>query len=243
MSKFSLVLPTYNEAPHIKAICRDIIGVLEARNTVFEIIIVDDNSADGTWRLARELSLSDARIRILRRKRRQGLASAVADGWSIANGDILGVMDADFQHPPHTLTAMLDMMSRRDDIDIVIAGRHFSALIMSGLNPLRAVISRLACLFAGILLPRAVTGINDPMSGFFIFRKKVIEASAIKPIGYKVLLEVLVKGSYRRREEILYTFNRRRKGKSKMGILQCAMSCFHMIKLAFLYPPCRNSCF
>jgi len=234
MSKFSLVVPTYNEAPHIENICREITGVLEACGIGFEIIIVDDNSADGTWKAAQEMSHSDARIRLIRRSHRRGLASAVADGWSVAGGDILGVIDADFQHPPHVLVPMLDIILCRDDIDIVVASRRLTCLAATGLDPARVAVSRLACLFARILLSRVVNGVSDPMSGFFLLRKKVIETNPIKPMGYKILLEVLAKGRYGEMGEVLYTFNRRREGRSKMGPRQCVTSCFHIMKLAFL---------
>jgi dolichol-phosphate mannosyltransferase len=241
MIKFSLVVPTYNEIAHIKDICNEIIHVLETNPIEFEIIVVDDNSEDLTWQAVERLSEADGRIKLIRRTHRQGLASAVAAGWNIAEGDILGVIDADLQHPPDALSAMLTRMLDDRDVDIVIASRKIPGSRISGLSYYRRLISWLAAFSTRIFIPQLVRSIKDPMSGFFILRKKIISGRLIEPAGYKILPEVLAKGQYEQVCEVPYIFNERKAGKSKAGYRQCITSFLHIVELGLNHEKYRKA--
>ncbi|MFH1459355.1 MAG: glycosyltransferase [Candidatus Omnitrophota bacterium] len=122
--KLSPAIPTYNEAASIIRLCQKLIDVLSALSLDFEIIIVDDNSPDGTWRVVEDLAKQNLRIKLIRRMRARGLASAVVSGWEVSQGEILGVIDGDLQHPPEILEEMLDRIIKHQEIDIVVASRH-----------------------------------------------------------------------------------------------------------------------
>jgi dolichol-phosphate mannosyltransferase len=232
MATFSLVVPTRDEAPHIISVCNKIIFALEHRPIEFEIIVIDDNSRDHTRQLVKKLAEGDKRIKLFCREHKKGLASAIAEGWAAAKGEILGVIDADLQHPPRLLSEMLDCLLGDENIDIVIASRKITGGGVRGWSIYRQFISQLAIRTARIFIPEVVMSIKDPLSGFFILRDKVISKKAIKPIGYKILLEVLAKGKYKKVCEVPYIFQARLAGKSKAGCRQFVVSFFHIIKLS-----------
>ncbi len=215
--KFSLVIPTCNEAASIELLCRKITGILDQRLLPFEIIVVDDNSVDCTWRIVEHLAKQDPRIKLLRRIGTKGLASAVASGWQVAEGEILGAMDGDLQHPPEILEAMIDKISTDSQVDIVVASRY---VVNGGIlkRDFRTVFrSRFAILLGRLLLPGIFKFVRDPLSGCFLMRKEVIAAQRLMPLGYKILLEVLAVGNYRNLCELPYMFAPRSEGKTKAG--------------------------
>lgn len=202
----SIIIPTYNEAGNIVKIIDAISKQLSKRG--FEIIVVDDNSPDGTWKIVKKLSGSHSNIKIIRRIRERGLSSAVITGFNNSKGDIIGVIDADLSHPPELMNRMIDACK---DHDIVIASRY----VKKGrekMSLFRRFISK-----GATLLARPLTKISDPMSGYFFFRRRVIDNAELKPKGYKILLEILVKGNYDKFKEIYFNFGKRYHGKSKLG--------------------------
>lgn len=231
-TKFSLVVPTYNEVENIEELCRQLIGVLSPLPLEFEIIIVDDDSPDGTWRIAQNLAKEEKRIKVIYRVSEKGLATAVVSGWAKAEGNILGVIDGDLQHPPEVLKAMLGKIISDSDIDIVVASRYTQGGGISNWSLWRTSVSRLATCLSGIFLPRAFKKVKDPMSGCFILKRNVIRDKILKPIGYKILLEVLVKGDYKKVAEVPYIFKERKKGGSKAGMKEYFISLLHFIKLS-----------
>jgi dolichol-phosphate mannosyltransferase len=231
MDKLSLVIPTYNEAGVIGELCRRLICILNGQSVDFEIIIVDDNSPDKTWEIVEGLSRHDARIILSRRQNARGLSGAVINGWLKATGNILGVIDADMQHPPEILPDMIENIIGRQRADIVIARRNYCAGSFYDLNLYRRIISYSAVLLSRVFIPNIVRGIRDPLSGFFILRKEVIAPSVLEPLGYKILLEVLAKGKYGCIREIPYCFVGRKKGKSKACAKQYLLYIRHLIKL------------
>ncbi len=118
----SVVIPTYNEAAVIEQTLRRAATALRDANEEFELIVVDDSSADGTAEIAESLA-PDIPVRILRRPGRMGLATAVLDGWAMARGDLLAVMDADLQHPPEILRPLAEAL-RQPDTDMALASRY-----------------------------------------------------------------------------------------------------------------------
>jgi len=214
----SIVLPTYNESQNITSVI-DSIAESIPEGTKAEIIVVDDNSPDGTGgvvadykgRLGQELK-KRLHIEILNRPDKQGLSSAILAGVESACGDIVIVMDSDMSHPPQTIPAMLEEMDR-SRCDIVVASRYIKGGGVHGWPFKRKLMSKGATKIAQYSLGITV---KDPMSGFFAFRRQIIEGIKFDAIGYKMLLEILVKAKGAKIKEIPYTFTNRRLGASKL---------------------------
>jgi dolichol-phosphate mannosyltransferase len=209
---FSLVIPTLNEAGNIDRILTQTISALSNTKYDYEIVIVDDGSTDGTVDKAWHWTERDSRIRLIMRSGERGLAGAVLYGWSRSQSDLLGVMDADLQHPPELLPELLKETERAD---IAIASRYAASDGMNGWNPLRAAISRLSTLAASPLISRKRLRVTDPMSGFFVIHRKCIEGLTFQTTGFKLLLDILVRGRIRTVQEIPYHFGLRHAGRSK----------------------------
>ncbi len=215
MDKFlSLVIPTYNEAASIAPLVERINGALSKFN--YEIVFVDDDSGDGTAEIASKLSARYP-IKVIVRKGKRGLATAVVDGLKQADGSVVAVMDADLQHPPEVIPDLLK--EAENGADVVIASRYVRGGECQNWSLARAVISRGAIFLAHLLLP-LTRRVSDPVSGFFLFRKSVVAGAGLRPAGYKILLEILIEGKYRKVTEVPYTFHSRRQGKSKLGSRQ-----------------------
>ncbi len=209
----SIVVPTYQERENIVNFIHRIENVLKGLD--FEIVVVDDNSPDGTADLAENLNEQYGNIKVIRRPAKLGLGSAISDGIKASNSEVIAVMDADLQHPPMLLPRMLHEIERGNDI--VIASRYVEGGGIEGWSVIRRIISKGAPFLAHILLSKTRT-VKDPVSGFFMFKRKVTENFELKTSGYKILLEILVKGSYNSLAEIPYTFVQRKKGKSKLTL-------------------------
>ena len=231
LPKLSLVIPTYNEAVNIAKLCLKIINILDRISLDFEIIIVDDNSPDGTWKIVEELAKQDLRIKLVRRMCSKGLASAVVDGWEVSQGGILGVIDADLQHPPEILEKMTSQIFNHQEIDIVIASRYVAGGGILNRSFWQIFRSRIAIFLGIIFVPKIFKSVKDPLSGYFLMRKEVISAKQLRPMGYKILLEVLAMGNYRKVYELPYFFALREGGKTKAGWQQYFISLIYLIKL------------
>jgi dolichol-phosphate mannosyltransferase len=209
---FALVLPTLNEAGNIDEALDKVIGALRETPHKFEVLVVDDGSTDGTVERVREWGKRDPRVRLLSRTGERGLAGAVLYGWSQSRASLLGVMDADLQHPPQLLPKLLKDIERAD---IAIASRYAESDGTKGWNPLRALVSRLSTLAAVPLISKKNLQVTDPMSGFFVIRRHCIEGLTFQTSGFKLLLEILVRGHIRKVREIPYHFGVRHAGRSK----------------------------
>ncbi|MFH1441849.1 MAG: polyprenol monophosphomannose synthase [Candidatus Omnitrophota bacterium] len=231
-NSFSLIIPTYNEAKNIKDLCFLLIEILKKENIVFEIIIVDDNSPDGTWQIAENLSKQYQYIKVIRRIHKKGLATAVVTGWKKSSGGILGVIDGDLQHPPELLPSMLKKIITESDLDIVIASRNVKGGSTEKWSLTRRIISKMGTIISTLLLSDIIKDIKDPMSGYFILRRRIIEGKNLTPLGYKILLEVLAKCACDKIIEIPYCFNERTNKASKAGLKQYLISLFHIFKLS-----------
>jgi dolichol-phosphate mannosyltransferase len=227
MVELSIIVPTYNERENLVELVRKIQGSLNINKISFELIIVDDNSPDGTGELAEQLSEKYDFIKVIHRSGRLGLASAVIDGFIFACSEILGVMDADFQHPPEIIPKLFEEIKR--GADIVIASRYAKEGKIENWSFKRRLISIGATFLANLLLPVKV---KDPLSGFFVLRKRVIQGVNLNPLGYKILLEILVKGKYAKVVEIPYTFRNRVKGSTKLSYLEQIIYLKHLYLLA-----------
>ncbi len=229
--KFSIVIPTYNEAANIESLCSLLVEALSENDIDFEVIIVDDNSPDQTWRIAQAIAEKDSRISVIRRMHKKGLATAVIAGWESAKGDILGVMDADLQQPPETIPLLLSKLNEDTQVDVVVASRNIKGAMALRRSAWRSFVSWLGTFISILLLPKLLAQVSDPMSGFFILRKEVISNKALTPLGYKILLEVLAKGEYRKIAEVPYIFSKRKKGGSKAGLRQYLISFIYLLRL------------
>ena len=209
-TELSLIVPTYCESQNITTLIERVHQSLSSYS--YELIVVDDNSPDGTSEIANSLS-QQYPVRVITRRNERGLASAVVEGFKQARGDILGVIDADLQHPPEVIPELLETVM--SGADVVIASRYVEGGGSEGWSASRKIISKGSKLLAQVLLPSA-RGIKDPLSGFFLLRREVIDGVELSPTGYKILLEVLVKGKAREIAEVPYIFRVRERGTSNL---------------------------
>jgi dolichol-phosphate mannosyltransferase len=221
---FALVVPTLNEAGNIEKVLGELTDALNETQYEYEIVVVDDGSTDGTVERVRDWTERDPRIRLISREGERGLAGAVLHGWSQSRANLLGVIDADLQHPPELLPELLQAAERAD---IAIASRYAQDHGIKGWSLLRAAVSRLSTLAAVPLICKKSLRVTDPMSGFFVVHRRCIEGLTFQTTGFKLLLEILVRGRIRRAQEIPYHFGLRRAGRSKAN----AAVAFHYLHL------------
>ncbi len=227
----SLVVPAYNERPNIEPLVERVGKALEACGEPFELIIVDDSSPDGTAEEVRRLSASRPWLRVLVRENERDLSTAVIAGWRVAQGEVLGCMDADLQQPPELIPKLFRRLTE-SGADIAVASRHVAGGGVSDWSLLRRFISWTATLMASFILPGTLSEVHDPMSGYFLVRKPVVADAPLNPVGYKILLEVLAKGDYNRAVEVPYTFEERRRGGSKMGAATVLKYLAHLLRIS-----------
>lgn len=227
---FSLVVPTFNEARNIENLVRSLSTLLQSYlGADFELIVVDDNSPDRTWEKALELAPLYPHLRVMRRQAERGLSTAVIRGWQVARGEVLGVIDGDLQHPPETLLQLLQMM--QDGADLAVASRHVEGGGVSNWSLARRFLSRGAQVLGLVIAPNVVGRVTDPMSGYFMVRRRAIADIALDPLGYKILLEVIGRGKVEQIAEVGYVFQDRVEGESKVSWQQYVDYILHLVKL------------
>ncbi len=230
--EFSLVLPTFKEAQNIQPALRAVCDTLsQVEGLRYEVIVVDDNSPDGTADLALSLSAEMPAIRVIRRTQESGLATAVIRGWQAARGEILAVMDADLQHPPEVLGQLVRAI--RNGADLAIGSRHVEEGGVSDWSILRRIVSRTAQMIGLVLLPDVVGRVSDPMSGYFLLKRRTIAGKPLNPTGYKILIEVLGRGTIRSIDEVGYVFRERQEGSSKISTRIYLQYLQHLLRLRF----------
>ena len=210
--KFALVIPTLNEAANITIVLGRTRRALSQLTMAWEILVVDDDSTDGTAEAVERYSAAHPEVRLLERHERKGLAGAITFGWKHTEADVVGVMDADLQHPPELLPELVNRVCQGPDI--AIGSRYLQADSMAAWNWPRRLISRLSVL-ASKPVQRPGLRVHDPMSGFFVLRRECISGIEFQPAGFKLLLEVLAKARLHSVAEIPFTFGTRNGGKSK----------------------------
>ena len=227
---FSLVIPTYQEAANINKIVSILSRLLDEDFLGnYELIIVDDNSPDGTWEIAQSLMPEYPQLRVMRREHERGLSSAVIRGWQMARGHVLGVIDGDLQHPPHVLLQMLHAVE--EGADLAVASRHVEGGGVSSWSFARRLLSRGAQVLGLIILPGVLGRVSDPMSGYFMIRRSAIVGATLNPVGYKILLEVIGRGKVGKIAEVGYVFRERQEGESKVTWKQYTEYIHHLIRL------------
>jgi dolichol-phosphate mannosyltransferase len=214
-TKLALIIPTLREAANLRPLLRRVRPSLDSLGIPYEIIVVDDDSRDGTDIIVAELSREDERIRLITRTGARGLSGAVMHAWQNTKADVLGVMDSDLQHPPELLPQLWQAL--QSGADLVVASRYIGQARPEGLNIFRHSVSQLA-IWMTWPLQRPGIFVHDPMSGFFLVRRSCIKDLGVQPQGFKVLLEILVRGEIHSAVEVPFRFDRRHAGLSKAGV-------------------------
>lgn len=212
-AELAIIVPTFNEAANVPALVQRLDRCLDGIR--WELVVVDDDSPDGTADLVRRLGQEDARVRCIHRLGRRGLASACIEGMLATTAPCLAVMDGDLQHDETLLPQMYTTL-RGDGLDLVVGSRYVGGGNSDGLNGSRLELSRLATRLSRPLIPPELT---DPMSGFFMLRREVLQHSVrrLSGIGFKILLDLFASSEQPLRfRELPYGFRGRVAGESKL---------------------------
>jgi len=221
----SIIVPTYREAENLPELIERIEQLCSGAGLDVELLIMDDDSRDGTEEAVARAGRDWVRLTV--RTQDRGLSAAVMDGFRIARNEIIVVMDADLSHPPERIPAMLEALEQ--GADFVVGSRYApGGSTAQDWGFFRWVNSRVATLLA---LP--FTTIKDPMSGFFAFRRAALDACApLNPIGYKIGLELIVKGRFKQVREIPIHFSDRFRGESKLNLREQLRYLRHLRRLS-----------
>lgn len=215
LQKLALAIPTLREADNIPVLLDRVRAALDPLKLNYEILIVDDDSQDGTEEIVNEIGKADPRIRLLVRKGKRGLSGAILHGWANTDAAILGVMDADLQHPPELLPDLIASMFSGSDL--VIGSRYTAGGGLGEWNPIRKLISA-AAVWATWPIQHSGLRAKDPMSGFFLVRRDCLNGIAFQEAGFKLLLEVLVRARLTSVREVPFAFGQRYRGASKANV-------------------------
>ncbi|MBF2065595.1 MAG: glycosyltransferase [Calothrix sp. C42_A2020_038] len=227
---FSLIIPTYNERDNIAKVIQVLTELLDSFiHQDYELIVVDDDSPDGTWEVAANLQSSYPQLRVMRRTGERGLSQAVIRGWQAAKGRILGVIDGDLQHPPDVMLQLLRAIE--EGADLAVASRHIDGGGVSSWSFVRRFLSRGAQVLGLVILPGVLGRVSDPMSGYFLVKRNSVAEVTLHPVGYKILLEVIGRGNIQEIAEVGYVFNERVEGESKVTWKQYIDYLRHLLRL------------
>ncbi|HSC27170.1 MAG TPA: polyprenol monophosphomannose synthase [Vicinamibacterales bacterium] len=218
----SIVVPTYNERDRLTDLVAAVFDAYATAGLEAELIIVDDNSPDGTGAIAEELARRH-RITVIHRPGKLGLGTAVVAGFESASAPVVGVIDADLSHPPALLPRMLGVM-QRTAADVVIGSRYIPGGGTRNWPLGRLLMSQVACLMA-----RPLTPVRDATSGFFLIRRDLARGVSISAGGFKICLELLVRGRPASVVEVPYVFEGRTAGQSKMNLRE-ALGYFRQLR-------------
>lgn len=210
--KFSIVVPTYNEAGGIERLIRSVSEIFRAHDLDGELVVVDDNSPDGTGAIVDALC-ADFPVRCLHRPGKLGLSSGVIDGWRFARPDsvLLGAMDADFSHDARIIPAMVRALET-GEFGLAVGSRYVKGGGIENWPFKRKLTSLVACAMAWPLTP-----IRDITSGYILVTRKALAGVELDPIGFKIGLEVAAKANYGKATEVPYVFVDRVVGESKLN--------------------------
>src|SRR5579864_2459818 len=212
--ELTVVTPTFNERDNVARLVAKLEAALAGVR--WEVVFVDDNSPDGTAEVVKDIAASDTRVRCLRRVGRRGLAGAVVEGVLASAAPYVAVIDADLQHDETLLPRMLELL-RKGEAELVVASRYLEAEgLQRGLSPARKLGSRLATALGRKALK---TEVSDPVSGFFMAEREVIDrvAGRLEPTGFKILFDIIASQPRPMRvKELPYAFQAREAGESKL---------------------------
>jgi len=220
-----MVIPTYNERDRLAELVRALFAAAAGSRIDLEVVVVDDDSPDGTGDVADDLARTYP-MRVIHRAGKLGLGTAVIAGFQAASADIVGCMDADFSHPPALVPTMLKAF-RLADADILVASRYVPGGGTPGWPWTRRLLSRAGCAIARPLSP-----IRDAASGFFLIRRSLAQSATIKARGFKICLELIMRAWPERLAELPYRFEDRQAGQSKMSLREATG---YLVQLRDLY--------
>jgi len=223
----SLVIPTYNERENIVGVVQRCCDSMKQYD--YEVIVVDDDSPDMTWKVAQQMFADNDDIRVVRRRGAAGLATAVLRGFRESSKDACAVIDADLQHPPEKLPQLFEAL--RNGADIAVGSRYVDGGSIENWSRFRYLVSRGATAIARGAVPSG-RSVSDPMSGFFAVQRRQLQSADLEPRGYKILLEVLVKCDWEEVEEVPYVFAERDRGDSKLTPTEYVEFAEHALVLA-----------
>jgi dolichol-phosphate mannosyltransferase len=227
----TVVIPTRDERDNIVPLLRRLETVRP--DLRLAILFVDDSSDDTAAVVTREAASCTRSVSVIHRpanERSGGLGGAVRLGVLAAQSDLICVMDADLQHPPELLGALVDEL-RGSDSDLVVASRFCDRGHVGNFSAVRVALSRACAMAAKALFPRHLRAISDPMSGFFLVRRSAIDAEALRPRGFKILLEILVSRRGLATGEVPFGFGERHSGESKASLLEGARYFRYLVEL------------
>ncbi|MET9609244.1 glycosyltransferase family 2 protein [Streptomyces sp. NPDC006512] len=235
----TLIIPTFNESGNVAELLRRLTASLPARPPC-EVLFVDDSTDDTPAVIEKAAAGCPFPVTVLHRERPDGgLGGAVVEGIQRSGSDWIVVMDADLQHPPHLVPELVGE-GTRTGADLVVASRYISGGSRAGLaGGYRVAVSRGATWLAKGLFPRALHGISDPMSGFFAMRRTAVTADALRPLGYKILLELAVRCRPARTAEVPFVFQDRYAGESKSTAREGLRFLTHLAALRSAAPLAR----
>ena len=225
--RVSLITPTYNERENIPILAEEVFAIVRKYPSIdLELIIVDDNSPDGTGVVADQLS-DQYPIKVIHRPGRLGLGSAVMEGFMYSDYPLLGVIDADLSHDPVVLPKLITSLEK---YDIAIGSRYNPESRVERWPLHRKLISQVGVLFA-----RLLTGVHDPLSGYFFLHRSVLDGLQLTSPGFKILLEILVKGTYNSVLEIPFIFRDREHSSSKLNYSEYILFTKQLITFSMVY--------
>lgn len=223
----SIIVPTYQEVENLEPLSEMIQSALTEDNLSYEILVMDDNSQDGSIEKVAELFTQNHPIRLVNRTENRGLSPAVIDGFSEAKGDFVVVMDADLSHPASAIPKMIAQL-KSGESDFVLGSRYVEGGSIDDSWTLWRYINSVIATIPALPLTR----VKDPMSGFFAVRRADLPpATDLSPIGYKIALEVMVKGDFDKVSEVPIHFVDRIHGESKLTLTEQLKYLRHLRRL------------
>lgn len=222
----AVIVPTLNERGNPGPLVEQVTAALDG--APFRIVFADD-STDGTTGEIRALACENPAIGLSHSPTRRGLARAVVQVLNNVSDDFVVVMDGDLQHPPEIVPTLIEALEA--GADIAVASRYAPGGRELGLSgPWRRLVSRQSTRISRLLLP-AARRTSDPGSGFFVFRRAILDGAVLRPVGFKILLEILVRSGVRHVVDVPYTFDRRKRAASKASAMEGLRFLRHLLRL------------
>ncbi|WP_326610630.1 glycosyltransferase family 2 protein [Streptomyces scopuliridis] len=232
----TVIIPTFNESGNVRELLRQLTDAVPARLPC-EVLFVDDSTDDTPEVIESAAQDCPFPVNVIHREKPEGgLGGAVVEGLKAAGSDWIVVMDADLQHPP-ALVPDLVAAGERTSADLVVASRYIDGGSRAGLaGGYRVAVSRAATWLTKGMFPAALRGISDPMSGFFAIRRSAVTSEALRPLGYKILLELAVRCRPEQPAEVPFVFRDRFAGESKSTAKEGLRFLRHLVELRTAAP-------
>lgn len=240
----TIILPTFNEKDNVGPILQGIKNTMNGKGISFDVLFVDDSSDETPEEINKQIQInSDVNIQMIHRPKeeRTGLATAFIEGFKKAQGDYICCLDSDLQHPPSIIPALFEKIVEKK-ADISVATRYTKGGSAEGLGSLktfygvyrRAVSLGFKYFTQIIFIPTRKT--SDPLGGFFLFKKSILDGVELYPKGFKILVEVLMRANFDKVVEVPYTFLARENDESKATLKQGLEFFKHLWNIFFTVP-------